>query len=289
MPDYYNDAVFSTRRSKFPCSRQCSEHEHKSIIDDIEIAGYNVNKETYVVAEDLRAYGFAVRYNSADRTLAVTKGTSTREPKQVPVNTEREGSIAFQYVETDIITYIDGKLVTSYNIRGTTVVRIDDVAAAYGQIRWDGNRRELRVTLSSAAPVPTSAPVSAPTPVPTPTPAPTPTPVLTPTPTPTPEPAVIMYRDFPNVPDFGANTHTGLHHFDPNPSGTVAAYYYDLRNITEADLRNYGVILGQAGFTVNESSNDDILFYINTSTNTVIGIAVFTLDNVNCLGIMIAK
>jgi hypothetical protein len=116
-------------------------------IDDVQIMGYNIDGWTYVVAEDLFAYGFWVDWDGVARTLSVTRYTSTAAPKPVPTNLEPVGSIAFPYLYTDIVTYIDGKSVASYNINGQTVVRVDDVADAFGEAVWDDEQRVLTVTL----------------------------------------------------------------------------------------------------------------------------------------------
>ena len=131
-------------------------------INGVEIMGYNINRDTYVIAEDLRAYGLSVRWKSTDRTLSITRGESTAEPKPVPLNSAREGSVAFQYVYTDIITRVDGREITSYNIRGSTVVKIDDIAAAFGEIIWDSQNRILSATLRTPETQPTAAPTIAP-------------------------------------------------------------------------------------------------------------------------------
>jgi uncharacterized protein YkwD len=121
-------------------------------INGIEITGYNIDMCTYVVAEDLAAYGISVRWNAAYRMLSLTRGESKKAPRPVPINYEREGSIAFRYIYTDIVTYINGRRVTSYNVQGSTVVKIDDVAAAFGQIIWNGERRELYASTDGTAP-----------------------------------------------------------------------------------------------------------------------------------------
>ncbi|MCL2099367.1 MAG: NPCBM/NEW2 domain-containing protein [Oscillospiraceae bacterium] len=121
-------------------------------INGVEIMGYNIEKNTYVIAEDLRAYGVDVRWDENARTLSLTRGPSTRSPKHVPLNLEPEGSIAFYYIYTDVVTRINGQRVTSYNLRGTTAVKIDDVAAAFGQRIWDEEKREYYATTDGTRP-----------------------------------------------------------------------------------------------------------------------------------------
>jgi uncharacterized protein YkwD len=117
-------------------------------INGVPIMGYNINGCTYVVAEDLDAYGFVVDWNPAVRRLDISQGTSTAVPRTVyNINPSRVGSIAFPYVYTDILAFIDGTQVTSYNIQGSTVVLIDDVANLFGMdINWNGSLRTLSVT-----------------------------------------------------------------------------------------------------------------------------------------------
>ena len=116
-------------------------------IDDVEIAGYNINGRAFVIAEDLSPYGFKVTWNSQNRMLTIVKGVVSGTPKPVPQNTGKVGSVAFQYVYTDIVMLIDGKEVEGYNIGGQAVIFIDDLAAAYGSALWDATARTLKVTI----------------------------------------------------------------------------------------------------------------------------------------------
>ncbi|MCL2350631.1 MAG: copper amine oxidase N-terminal domain-containing protein [Defluviitaleaceae bacterium] len=122
-------------------------------INNVQIMGYNIGGYTYVVAEDLAAYGLAVDWNADARRVTITEGASIMPPTSVPTNQAAVGSVAFGFVHTDIVTYIAGNRVTSYNIEGSTVIRIDDLAEAFGQSAWDGTSRELRVTLPGAGSV----------------------------------------------------------------------------------------------------------------------------------------
>jgi len=115
-------------------------------IDDVQIMGYNISGHTHVIVEDLTAYGFDVRWYEAERRLTVERGAGAASPRSVPENTEPSGSIAFPFVFTDIVTYAVGERLNSYNIQGSTVVRIDDLAAIFGEISWNGELRELRMT-----------------------------------------------------------------------------------------------------------------------------------------------
>ena len=63
--------------------------------------------------------------------------------EEVPVGTWLGGVYT-----TDIVTYIDGAPIASYNIGGTTVVSVSDLAGYGFQVEWDPETR--RVTVTSA-------------------------------------------------------------------------------------------------------------------------------------------
>lgn len=119
----------------------------KVYIDGIEIAGYNIDGLTYIVAEDLRPYGFKVDWNGTNRSLSISKGKASGSFKSIPKNTNRVGSVAFPYVYTDITTHINGTKVKSYNIQGNTVIKIDDLANEFGKLTWNGVKREIYVSI----------------------------------------------------------------------------------------------------------------------------------------------
>jgi archaellum component FlaG (FlaF/FlaG flagellin family) len=121
-------------------------------IDDVEIRGYNIDGWTYIVAEDLRAYGFAVIWNPSTLSLEISKGASTEEPKSIPINTMPTGSVAFPYVSTDIVTFIDGSWIPSFNIGGNTVIQIDTISDAFGRLDWNPVAAEVRVTIDKSEP-----------------------------------------------------------------------------------------------------------------------------------------
>jgi len=110
-------------------------------IDAIEIEGFNINDYTYVVAEDLVAFGMDVAWDGDTSSLYIVRGSFNTEPPKVDANQNHPGSFAFFFVHTEIVTYIDGNLVQSFNVDGRTVVRVDDLAAAFGNVFWDERNR----------------------------------------------------------------------------------------------------------------------------------------------------
>jgi hypothetical protein len=119
----------------------------KVFIDDVQILGYNVNDNTYVIVEQLRPYGFSVNWDQASFALGIRRGIAEGAPVPIPQNTAPTGSVAFPYVYTDVVAYVNGKFVSSFNIDGNTVISIDDLAREFGRAVWNGAARELRVYL----------------------------------------------------------------------------------------------------------------------------------------------
>ena len=115
-------------------------------INGYAIPTYNVDGNTFVVAEDLLGYGFGVTWNGEARTLDI-KFTSDKTISPLPTekSTLPSGIFRCNYFYTDIKTYVDGKEVPAYNIDGQTLIQLDCLAV-YGPLVWDGNTRELRLT-----------------------------------------------------------------------------------------------------------------------------------------------
>ncbi len=129
-------------------------------IDGHPIRSYNIAGSTYVVVEDLMAYGFAVTWDPSvprlvigDRTGGVT---STYTPAE---NTGTPGAPAMPYLYTDITTWIHDTQVTGYNIGGYTVICMDDLARFYADdYVWDPANLALRMTVKSPVTEPTPPP-----------------------------------------------------------------------------------------------------------------------------------
>ena len=116
-------------------------------IDDIPIMGYNIDGSTYVVATQLNAYGFVVQWNEAARRVDISRGASTATPLYVQANHESVGMVAFPFYFTDIVTYVNGQRVSSFNVGGRTVVRITEVGTAAGvDVQWNDAARTVHVT-----------------------------------------------------------------------------------------------------------------------------------------------
>lgn len=122
-------------------------------IDGTPVRSYNINGYTAIVAEDLESYGFDVTWDGGSRVLsAVRDASETASSDYTPEeNTHKVGEKASPVYYTDIVTYLDGIKVSSYNVGGRTIIYVDDLAALYGESYvWDEDTRTLALTLSDS-------------------------------------------------------------------------------------------------------------------------------------------
>lgn len=107
------------------------------------IPSWNVEKKTVIVAEELVNYGFDVVWSDANQTLSISYNASKKvTPIATTKNTKKPGSIYCPYIASNIRTDIAGKEVQAYNIKGATLVNIEDLGVAV----WNETSREIRVT-----------------------------------------------------------------------------------------------------------------------------------------------
>ncbi len=121
-------------------------------IDDKPIRSYNIAGNTYIVVEDLAAYGFDVQWIAegsgklvvgTTRTAAPDGYTTTYVPEK---NTHPAGSVAMQYLYTNITAWLGDAQVTGYNIGGFTCIGMDDLANTFAtNYVWDGVEGALRL------------------------------------------------------------------------------------------------------------------------------------------------
>ena len=109
-------------------------------IDGHPIRAFNVANHMCVVAEDLRAYGFDVVWYADERMLTVAPSKTVNPasfPAYVPEPPKGQiGAPAFPILYTDIVTYVEGREVESFNIDGQTVIYFQDLRKS-GVVRYD--------------------------------------------------------------------------------------------------------------------------------------------------------
>ena len=123
----------------------------KAYIDYTPIGSYNVDGYTYVIAEELRNYGFDVIWNNDERTLKIIRKelTSPIYTKELFEADTDPVSSSYLIYPTDIKTYLNDIQANSFNIGGQTVIQIDELARC-GNFEWDAENREVKVTIYEA-------------------------------------------------------------------------------------------------------------------------------------------
>ncbi len=123
-----------------------------TFIDNSPIKSYNYKGYTYVIAEDLRNYGFDVEWNPAQRTLSIARNKYVYAPyvndfinkkKQVPTY-----KTLYNVYETNIKVYLNGREITAYNIGGQTIINVDYLQE-FGYCTYDNEQRRYDVDILS--------------------------------------------------------------------------------------------------------------------------------------------
>lgn len=116
-------------------------------INHYPITSYNINDYTAIVVEDLRNYGFDVVWDGENRSLYVTKNSAATQITpygEIYKYSSMAGQNSFPYLQTDIVTYIDGQKVESFNIDGKTCIYIDALSP-YGEVVWTPEIRAIKL------------------------------------------------------------------------------------------------------------------------------------------------
>lgn len=131
-------------------------------INNTPIKSYNVQDKTFIIAEDLRRYGFDVIWNEKDRFLTVT-----RIPGKTPDNLKDAeykllttrgtlGKKLYDTYETDISVFLEGVLVSSgtdgpdtVNVDGQTLINLNILGTYYGTLQWDEESRTIHLSIEN--------------------------------------------------------------------------------------------------------------------------------------------
>lgn len=119
-------------------------------INHYPITSYNINDYTVVVAEDLQNYGFDVEWNGANRTLSIkrNKWYEMKPSGQVYKYSSKLGQNSYPYLETDIVTCVNGQKVDSFNIGGKTCIYLDALSS-FGEVVWVPEIRALKLWINA--------------------------------------------------------------------------------------------------------------------------------------------
>ncbi len=116
------------------------------------VTSYNIGGKTCIDAEILNwYYGFDVYWLADERKLTIDdKGGrfasgQAASGELVEKSSAKAGEIVGNYYHTDIVTYLNGKEITSYNIGGRTVILAEEMADHGYDVIWSEIERKLLI------------------------------------------------------------------------------------------------------------------------------------------------
>ncbi len=115
-------------------------------INNWAIPSYAVNGQSVIIAEDLRNFGFSVKWNGDDRTLNITGVTDIIVSEMDFAKAAKTGSKFADVLETDIKVYADGHKISSYAINGYTMIPIEELDM-FGSCVWVPEERAIKLWL----------------------------------------------------------------------------------------------------------------------------------------------
>lgn len=120
----------------------------KTYLNGVEIDAINIGGETLINAEVMHEYGFSVNWSQSDRTLKIheKKSFEMGNFQFESVSKFSPGTPMGYYYETDIITYLDGTLITAYNTGGQTYIHAENMSSLGYLVKWYPKERQLDIT-----------------------------------------------------------------------------------------------------------------------------------------------
>ena len=123
-------------------------------INGYELESYNVDGYTYIIATDLRNYGFDVIWDESARTVTINRSTKyvTAAPdfNHAFVPQSMVGQKSYDLLYTDITTFVNGFEVPSYNINGRTIIRFDTLSE-FGSSIWHPEQKTVSIYVGNLA------------------------------------------------------------------------------------------------------------------------------------------
>lgn len=116
-----------------------------TFLNGCEIDSINIGGQTLISAEAMHYYSFNVVWDESERTLridSVPHAVNGSAP-YIKKSNYPDGMVLGNYYETDIVTYLDGKPITAYNIGGRTYVHAEEMRNFGYEVIWDEADRNL--------------------------------------------------------------------------------------------------------------------------------------------------
>lgn len=116
-------------------------------LNGVEIDSINIGGQTLISAEDMQYYSFSVYWMADERELDISSIPNAMDgaPPAVVKPQLPPGTPAGNYYETDIVTKLDGKVITAYNIGGRTYLHAEQMRDFGYSVDWNSEERTLAV------------------------------------------------------------------------------------------------------------------------------------------------
>lgn len=118
----------------------------RTYLNGVEIDSININGQTLISAEDMEYYSFEVKWYEKERLLDVHRTQDASEPPPAIKNrVQKPGKVLGNYYYTDIVTQLDGKPITAYNIGGRTYMHAEQMRDWGYTVDWNEAARTLSI------------------------------------------------------------------------------------------------------------------------------------------------
>ena len=124
-----------------------------TILNGVEIDSINIGGKTLISAENMMYFGFNVYWDPERRVLEIydVENAVNGAPPTVKKSNYPGGMPIGQYYETDILTYLDGNAITSYNVGGRTYISAEETEDFGYEVVWVEDDRCLYINNPSRA------------------------------------------------------------------------------------------------------------------------------------------
>jgi len=124
-----------------------------TFLNGYEIDSINIGGQTLINAEDMHFYGFNVNWYQEKRELYISNAfrAVNGEPPTIKKSNYPSGTVLGNYYETDIITYLDGKPITAFNIGGRTYIHAEQMSDWGHIVTWNEVERVLDILSADRA------------------------------------------------------------------------------------------------------------------------------------------
>lgn len=125
----------------------------RTFLNGYEIDSINIGGQTLISAEDMHFYGFNVDWYQENRELYIFNAfrAVNGEPPTVKKSNYPSGTVLGNYYETDIVTYLDGKPITAFNIGGRTYIHAEQMSDWGHIVTWNETERTLDILSADRA------------------------------------------------------------------------------------------------------------------------------------------